>query len=71
MNKLNLIIILCVGSILTACSDETNTMDNPATEKMESAVEHAEKHLDAVMFVQCIHKLFAANQAIVQFVEWT
>ncbi|MDH5370739.1 MAG: hypothetical protein OEW99_11985, partial [Gammaproteobacteria bacterium] len=47
MNKLNLIIILCVGSILTACSDETNTMDMPATEKMESAVEHAEKHLDA------------------------
>lgn len=47
MNKLNLIIVLFTAIILTACSDETNTTDMPATEKMETAVDHAEKHLDA------------------------
>lgn len=48
MIKFNLIIMLLVVSVLTACSDDTNINSENMTESAnkETALEHVEKHLD-------------------------
>jgi len=47
MNKLTIIIILVAAAFLSACNGEDKNMDMTATDKNETAVEHAEKHSDA------------------------
>lgn len=48
MNKFNLIIVLFVVSVLTACSDDANNNSKNMSESAnkETALEHVEKHID-------------------------
>ena len=47
MKILMIVSISFAAILLTACSDDSNNMEMSNNEKMETAVEHAEKHLDA------------------------
>ena len=47
MIKLNILLVSIVAIFLTACSEEKSSMEMTASNKQETAVEHAGKHLDA------------------------
>ncbi|MCK4865469.1 MAG: efflux RND transporter periplasmic adaptor subunit [Gammaproteobacteria bacterium] len=46
MNTLKIITISLIAVLLTACSEQDSSMEMTATDKKETAVEHASKHLD-------------------------